>query len=43
MNFLVQAYADAVKIAQGHEYILTGKIKDEKIQLGLESWIEHWS
>lgn len=42
-SLLVQAYADAVSIAPGNQYILTGVIKDEKIQLNLGSWIEPWS
>ena len=39
----VKAYADAVELENGTEYLLTGKIRSEKLKLNLGSLVEQWA
>lgn len=42
-GLLVKAYADAVELEKGTEYLLTGKIRSEKLKLNLGSLVEQWA
>lgn len=43
IKLLIKAYADAVKLTKGTEYLLTGKPTNGSILINAGSWVEPWS